>query len=203
MSRIGILGGTFNPPHNGHVELAKAALNGLGLDALLVIPAKQPPHKEVVDEPGAETRYDLCQAAFAGLDSVVVSRIEVDREGPSWMVDTVEQVRSANPTDDLFLILGEDAALSLPTWNRPEAIVSQATIAWVQRADGVPQGDVAEVVRGLGAKVEAEPLRMAPVAISSTAIRDLVGQGSAVTELVPSAVASLISERGLYHRKSV
>lgn len=203
MSRIGILGGTFNPPHNGHIQLAKAALDGLSLDSLLVVPANHPPHKEVADEPGAEVRYDLCEAAFAGIENVAVSRIELDRDEPSWMVETLNRVRSANPNEDLYLILGEDAALSLPSWNRPEEIVSQATIAWVPRADGVSHGDVAQVVRSLGSRIEAEPLKMDPVAVSSTAIRELVERGDDIRDFVPASVASMVSDRGLYHRKSL
>lgn len=203
MARIGILGGTFNPPHNGHVELAKAALRGLGLDCLLVIPAKAPPHKEIVDEPGAEARFDLCEAGFAGLDGAEVSRLELDREGPSWMVDTVGQVRDEEPDAEVFLILGEDAALSLPEWKAPEQIVANSTIAWVPRADGESRGDVGEVVRQLGSSVSAVEVPMEPVAISSTEIRGLVGDGLDIIQFVPPAVASLISERGLYHRKSV
>lgn len=202
MARIGILGGTFNPPHNGHVKMAEAALEALELDKLVVVPSGSPPHKTVSDDPGAETRFALTEAAFGGLARVEVSRIELDREGPSWMVDTLRLIGEANRSSELFLILGEDAALSLPGWKEPEQIVALARIAWVARADGSSTGDVPGVVTSLGASDAPILIQMEPVPVSSTEVRALADADSDLSEFVPLAVAALISGRGLYHRGS-
>ena len=202
MARIGIFGGTFNPPHNGHLAVARAAVERLELDSLLVVPAKTPPHKDVEDDPGAEVRFELCEQAFRGEPRVVVSRLELDREGPSWTVDTLKEVVAEHPDCELVLILGEDAALSLPTWKDPEVITGLATIAWVARADGLARGDVGEVVRSLGAPKEATLLPMDPVEVSSTSVRESFVEGRGDDALVPQGVATMISERSLYHRES-
>ena len=200
MTRIGILGGTFNPPHNGHVKLAEAAFAALDLAKLVVVPAGTPPHKALDDDPGADVRFALSEAAFGGLEGVEVSRLEVDRDGPSWMIDTLRSVGEANPDSELVLILGEDAALSLPSWKEPEQIVALAQIAWVERVDGLSNGDVSAVVRGLGAEAEAVLLEMESVPVSSTEVRALAAADSDLSEFVPPDVSALISERGLYHQ---
>jgi nicotinate-nucleotide adenylyltransferase len=203
LARIGILGGTFNPPHNGHVKLAQTAQDALVLDRLVVVPAARPPHKAVEDEPGVEVRFALCEAAFRGIAGTEVSRLEIDRNGPSWMVDTLSSLQEANLGSDLFLILGEDAAMSLPSWKDPEQIVSLAKVAWVARADETQGGDVVSVVKQLGARFEPVLLEMEPVAMSSTKVRGLAGANADLAEFVPPAVSALISEQGLYHRRSV
>jgi nicotinate-nucleotide adenylyltransferase len=203
LARIGILGGTFNPPHNGHLAVAAAGIDQLELEKLLVVPAKDPPHKEVEADPGPEVRLELCRAAFAGIDGVAVSRVEIEREGPSWTADTLVAVATDYPDDDLLLILGEDAALSLPSWKQPEVVVGLAQIAWVVRGGIDGQGSVEEVVESLGGTATPVRLEMAELDVSSTEIRERAADGVDFTDLAPLAVATMISELGLYHRKSV
>jgi len=203
LARIGILGGTFNPPHKGHLAVAAAAIDQLELEQLLVVPAKEPPHKTVEADPGPEVRFQLCKAAFADIAEIVVSRTEIEREGPSWTADTLVALGGERPHDDLILILGEDAALSLPTWRDPAVVVGLAQIAWVGRGDLDGQGSVEEVVESLGGKARPLKIEMAQLDVSSTDVRERAANGTDFTDLAPLAVATMISELGLYHRKSV
>lgn len=196
-----MLGGSFNPPHGGHVRLAEEAVSGLELDRLVVIPAGRAPHKDEVDDPGAEIRLRMCEAAFAGLPRVEVSRIELDREGPSWTADTLGDLAAADPGAEFFLVLGEDMAASLDSWREPERIVSLATIAWAPRSGagspGEGRGRIAELVAGLGGGDVVE-LQMEPVDLSSTAVRESFLNGEGGTELVSGGVLEVIESLGLY-----
>ena len=141
--RIGILGGTFNPPHLGHLICAQEAYLQLGLDRVTLIPARIPPHKPVEDEPGAEHRLELCRLAIRGdEDRFQVSDLEIRREGPSYTVDTLEELHSSAPDHELFLIVGGDIAAGLPGWHEPERVrsgepiryyVPEAVVSYVER----------------------------------------------------------------------
>jgi len=201
MARLGILGGTFNPPHNAHLGLARAARDQLGLDRVVMIPSHVPPHKPVEDEPGAEVRYELCVAACDGEQGLEASRIELDREPPSFMVDTLEQIAAENPGDELFLILGEDAAASLGSWRNPERILELTTLAWAARPDHVvPEAEerVLSVLEPFGPTQTPIRLEMAPDSASSTQVRELCQQGASLGDLVSGSVEKLILTRGLY-----
>ena len=125
--RVGILGGTFNPPHLGHLICAQEAHRELGLDRVLMIPARIPPHKPVEHEPGAEHRLELCRRAAAGDDRFEVSALELSREGPSYTVDTLHELTTNDPQAELFLIVGGDIAAGLPRWREPERVLELAT----------------------------------------------------------------------------
>lgn len=127
MARIGIYGGSFNPPHLGHIFAARKARQLLGLDKILLIPAAIPPHKAVAEgSPDGETRFALTQLAIAGETGMEVSRIELDRPGPSYTVDTLRELRESYPQDELYLLMGTDMFLSFFQWREPEAIAALA-----------------------------------------------------------------------------
>ena len=127
MARIGIYGGSFNPPHLGHIFAARKARQLLGLDKILLIPAAIPPHKAVAEgSPDGETRFALTQLAIAGETGMEVSRIELDRPGQSYTVDTLRELRESYPQDELYLLMGTDMFLSFFQWREPEAIAALA-----------------------------------------------------------------------------
>ena len=125
--RLGIFGGTFNPPHLGHLICAQEAHLQLGLDAVMLMPARIPPHKAVDDEPGPGHRLELCRLAAAGDARLDVSDLEMGREGPSYTVDTLKELHSQTPDTELFLIVGGDVAAGLPSWRDPERVLALAT----------------------------------------------------------------------------
>jgi nicotinate-nucleotide adenylyltransferase len=195
--RIGVLGGAFNPPHIGHMVLAQEALVQLELERVVLMPMGQAPHREIGDDPGRDARFELCEAAVTGDGRMEVSRLEVDREGPSYTVDTLEALRSERPDDELFWILGGDQAAKLRSWRDPDRVLELATIVAAERG----------AWRRPGIFVEASHLRnsgrllffdMPPIGVSSTMVRRRIARGQPVRYLVPDPVAELIEERGLY-----
>jgi nicotinate-nucleotide adenylyltransferase len=195
--RIGVLGGAFNPPHIGHMVLAQEALVQLDLERVVLMPMGDAPHREIVDDPGRDARRELCEAAASGDGRMEVSRLEVDREGPSYTVDTLEALRSERPDDELFWVLGGDQAANLRSWRDPERVLELATIAATERGAWRRAGIFVEAshLAGSGRLVFFE---MPPIGVSSTMIRRRVARGKPVKYLVPDAVAELIEERGLY-----
>jgi nicotinate-nucleotide adenylyltransferase len=195
--RIGILGGTFNPPHLGHLICAQEAYLQLGLDRVTLIPARVPPHKPVEDEPGAEHRLELCRLAIEGDERFDVSDIEVVRDGPSYTVDTLEELHSSAPENELFLIVGGDIAAGLPGWYRPEQVLSLATLA-VARRRGTSRAAVAGALRSLAGGERARFFRMPRIGISSTMLRDRVRAGQPIKYYVPDPVERYIHQHRLY-----
>jgi nicotinate-nucleotide adenylyltransferase len=199
MARIGLLGGTFNPPHLGHMLCAQWALEGLRLDRVLLLPVNTPPHKEIREEPGAEHRVELCRRAVAGAEGLEVSALEVERPGPSFTIDTLRALHErADPGDELTFIVGADQACGLPRWREPEGILELAELGVADRA-GMREADVVERLAGLPGA--AERLRFFPmprVDVSSSLIRRRAAEGRSLRWLVPDAVASYIAEHGLY-----
>jgi nicotinate-nucleotide adenylyltransferase len=195
--RLGIFGGTFNPPHLGHLVCAQEAYLQLGLDRVMLMPARIPPHKAVDDEPGPEHRLELCCRAVAGDPRFAVSEVEMRRDGPSYTVDTLEELHSQDPDTELFLIVGGDVAAGLPRWHEPERVLSHATLAIAQRR-GTPRASITEALAALPGGERASFFRMPGVAFSSTMVRDRVRSGQPIRYIVPDGVASYINEHGLY-----
>jgi nicotinate-nucleotide adenylyltransferase len=195
--RIGILGGTFNPPHLGHLICAQEAYLQLGLDRLTLIPARIPPHKPVEEEPGPEHRLRLCRLAIQGDDRFDVSDLEINREGPSYTVDTLEELHRSAPEHELFLIVGGDIAAGLPNWREPERVLSLATLAIAKRR-GTSRAAVDDALRVLRGGEEAQFFRMPRIAISSTMLRDRVRAGESIRYYVPDPVVSYIDHHHLY-----
>ncbi len=181
--RIGVLGSLCNPPHAGHAALARNAASQLGLDYVLLIPTGLPAHRE---EPvvSAAMRLQLAQAAACDEPILVASSIEVERPGPSYMADTLEQL--ADTAGELVLLLGADQFAALDRWHDPERIRRLARVAVAPRP-GVP------IAAGL-----VEIIEMDPMEVTSSDIRRRIALGEPVTGLVSPAVEALIQYEGLY-----
>jgi nicotinate-nucleotide adenylyltransferase len=191
------MGGTFNPPHLGHLVCAQEAYIQLHLDRVMLIPARIPPHKPVDDEPGAEHRLELCRLAVEGDERFSVSALETGRAGPSYTVDTLEELKSSAPENELFLILGGDVAAGLPSWREPERVLSLATVAVAKRR-GTARAAVDSALRSLPGGERAQFFRMPRIAVSSTFVRRRVRAGQPIRYLVPDAVAAYIDQHQLY-----
>jgi len=195
--RVGILGGTFNPPHLGHLVCAQEAYLQLGLDRVMLIPARIPPHKPVEDEPGPEHRLELCRLAVEGDERFSVSDLETFRPGPSFTVDTLQELHATEPDNELFLIVGGDVAAGLPLWNEPERVLELARLAVAKRR-GTPRSRVDQALAGLRGGQRAEFFRMPRIGISSTLLRRRVRAGEPIRYLVPDAVERYIGAQRLY-----
>ena len=203
MTLTGILGGTFNPPHVGHLICAQEALSELGLDRVLLMPVHTPPHKPAQADPGIEHRVELCRRATAGDPRLEVSRVEADRPGPSFTVDTLRVLHDlANPGDQLTFIVGGDQAHGFPGWREPEAILELAELAVAER-EGVDHGAVIERLAGLrGVPERVRFFAMPRLDVSSSLIRGRVAEGRTLRWLVPDDVVAYIDEAGLYRSEA-
>ena len=201
--RLGIFGGTFNPPHNGHLTAAETACRLLGLDRVLFIPAALPPHKplpEGTPEPGIRLR--LTEAAVAGLPWAGVSGMELARTGASYTADTVDAMARETPNAQLWLLVGSDNFLGLHTWHQPERIFDRCTVAAFKRDDEPEeplQAQQAMLAERYGARTAILPHD--PVVISSTELRALIARGEG-REYVPDRVWELMKALGLYGMQS-
>ncbi len=221
---LGILGGTFNPPHRGHIALARHAREELLLERVLLMPARLSPGKPVEEDPGPGSRLEMCRLALADVAGVGVCAREIEREGPSYTVDTLRALHASHPGTSLTLILGADVARTLPAWREAGELLALAGLAVALRA-GAGREEVSEALAPLlreagkaesgraesdqaesdRAKVARRPrarhlsfLSMPPIDVSSSIVRERVRCGLPVEELVGSAVASHIAEHGLY-----
>jgi nicotinate-nucleotide adenylyltransferase len=195
--RTGILGGAFNPPHTGHLVCAQEAFVQLELDRLLFVPVGQAPHRDLEGDPGAEARLEMVELAVGDDERFGVSRAELDRQGPSYTSDTLRGLREASPGDELFLILGGDQAATLSTWHEPEQVLSQATVAVVERSNWSRNAIGIKLSRLQGARA-IRYLDMPLIQISSSQVRRRVAEGLPVRYLVPDKVADYIESNGLY-----
>jgi nicotinate-nucleotide adenylyltransferase len=198
LANVGLLGGTFNPPHLGHLLCAQSAAIAFGLDEVRLIPANVPPHKTVPDDPGVEVRVEMCRLAVAADPLLSVSRAEADRPGPSFTADTLRALHDAEPDHQLTFIVGADMARSLRSWRDPEAVLSLARLAVAER-DGVTREEILTGLEGLpGAPERVGFFDMPRFDVSSSMIRERTGAGVPIRHLVPDAVAEYVQARGLY-----
>jgi nicotinate-nucleotide adenylyltransferase len=189
--RIGLFGGTFDPPHNAHVALARSALDALQLDELRWIPAGAPWQKSRAISERAH-REAMVRAAIAGEARFVLDRIELERKGPSYTLDTVRALRASHPRAQLFLVIGADQFAGLHTWHGWRELLGLVTLAVANRPGPTPPVDAA-VQR---AARHVVPLPMLDV--SATEIRARVARGEAIDALVPPVVARYIETHALY-----
>ena len=197
--KIGIYGGTYNPPHTGHMQAAKQAIQILNLDKLLLIPDRIAPHKEIpAGSPAPEQRLQMLRIAAAGQLEMEVSDIELKREGPSFSYLTVEQLRAQYPDAELILLMGTDMFLSFHTWREPERITKEATLGVFYRGERGEREKILAKKKEMedkGAKVELVENEILP--ISSTQLRRLIAFHCA-GEFLPAGVGDFIREHGLY-----
>jgi nicotinate-nucleotide adenylyltransferase len=188
--RIGLFGGTFDPIHRGHVEVAESVWRALGLDRMLVVVANEPWQKQDRPVTPAEDRFAMVSAALAGRPGLEPSRIELDRGGPSYTVDTVRDLLEPEPEAEIVVVVGGDVVTGLDGWHQPEALRQLATLAIVDRP-GVPVADPPPGWRYVHVPV-------APPDVSSTDLRARLEAGEPVHDDLPESVIRCISERGLY-----
>lgn len=191
---MGIFGGTFDPPHVGHVAVATDVADALSLDRVLWIPAGEPPHKPTGSASPGELRLAMVRAAAKADERFTVETIELERPGPSYMIDTVRALRRRLPEAELFLIVGADQLRVFDTWREPEGIVAQVRLVVMDR-----EGESAEAAaRDLPAAAEALFVPVRRIDVSSTEVRERVRAGLDVRALVPPGVHEIIERERLY-----
>jgi nicotinate-nucleotide adenylyltransferase len=199
--RLGLLGGTFDPVHLGHLLLAECCREQLPLDRVLFLPAAVPPHKRDRELTAASERIEMLELAIAGHERFAVSRLEIDRGGVSYTVDTLRHFRQEDPAGDLFLLIGADMLRDLPHWREAEDVCRLAIVAAVRRAGGgdldfTALADVASSERiDLFRRHQVE---MPAIGLCSTGIRRRVAAGQSIRYQTPRAVEKYIETHGLY-----
>jgi nicotinate-nucleotide adenylyltransferase len=191
------LGGAFNPPHDGHLLLARTAVDQLGLDRVLLVPTGKAPHKVIEHNPGADVRLRLTELAAEGEDRIEASDIEVRREGLSYTYLTLEELHDEDPERELTFLMGADMAAALPSWEKPERVVELAGLGIAARP-GVDLADVETALQLLGAADRGEIIAMPECEISSSMVRERAAAGEPLEGLVPTPVAEMIEREGLY-----
>lgn len=195
--RIGVLGGTFDPVHNGHLHIAEALRHALGLDRIVWVPAGRPPHKQGQIVSSDEDRLQMLRLALAGSPADEVSLVDLERNGPSYTADTLEALTHHFDRARLFFLMGEDSLRDFPTWHDPNRILDLADLAVAGRP-GV-DADLEKVARDLpGIDGRVHLVSTAELAISSSDIRRRVRAHESIRGLVPPAVADYIQQHHLY-----
>ena len=184
--RLGVFGGTFDPPHIGHLVAAQDALSVLHLDRVILVPARVPPHKLHRPVTPGEIRLELVQAAVGGDPRFEVDDEELRRPGPSWTIDTLRALSERRPGSRLFLLLGTDQFSEFGTWRDPDGIRRLAEVAVLSRAGEAPASEGCISVP------------VTRIDVTSTDIRQRVAEGRPIRYLVPAAVEALIGRYGLY-----
>jgi nicotinate-nucleotide adenylyltransferase len=189
LPRIGILGGTFDPPHNGHIAIAKAALSECELQKVLFIPAKYPPHKPVDKVTPERDRVQMLELAIKDYSEFEMSDIELKREGPSYTIDTLQEIKKLYSGVEIIFIIGADNILEIESWYRPDEILQAATVVAFNRPGFDLRGKYESKIK---------MLKMSPVDISSSEIRDKIRANESIKDLVPAAVREYIEKNSLY-----
>jgi nicotinate-nucleotide adenylyltransferase len=202
---LGILGGTFNPPHLGHLAIAREAHQELGLDRVLLMPAASIAHKpagaDPGADPGAEHRLRMCRLLVEDAmdpSALTACALEVERGGNTYTVDTLEELHGRHPHAQMTLIVGADTARTLPSWREPARLLALADLA-VARRTGVSDQAVLQSVPSPG---RVRFLHTPPLEVSSSTVRERLARGEQVDDLVGGAVAGYISEHGLYRARA-
>lgn len=202
MRRVGWFGGSFNPPHVGHLILAEMARSECDLDEILFMPAKNPPHKPAKGLAPAKHRCRMVELAVEGNDAFTVSRLELDREGPSYTLRTARELTERlSPDAELFLILGADSVRDLPEWWKAGELLAEMNFI-VLRRPGYSLGDLSHVEEAFGPgavdKLQDAVVDAPLLDISSTAIRERVAARGSIRYLVPDPVRRYIHAKGVY-----
>lgn len=189
-SQLGVFGGTFDPPHFGHLIVARDAVDELALDRVLLVLSARPPHRCDADVTPAAVRWAMLEAAVADDPLLEASDLEMRRPGPSYTADTLAELRRRDPAARLVLLMGVDQWRQLEGWHEPERIGRFATVAVMERAG--------EAAKGLGLGVPWRHCPVTRVEISSTGIRARVRARRSIRHMVPDSVRSIIEREGLY-----
>ena len=200
--RIGIFGGSFNPPHLGHKRLADEMMKTAKLDKILIIPAGTPPHKSTKELAGETQRLEMCKLTFNG-EKYQVSDIEFKRQGKSYTVDTINQLKKIYPNDELFLIIGSDMLLSFHRWYRYEQILKNVTLCVATRENEVLSNELLDYAKNVLHLKENEIniSQTPPYVCSSTDIRDKIKDDKSVIDFLSKEVNEYIMENNIYADK--
>ena len=199
MTRIGIYGGTFSPPHNGHIAAAKAFMEQMWLDFLYVIPTATPPHKEMDVPMDAAHRLEMCRLAFSDVEGVYVSDMEIRRGGRSYTVDTLREL--TGPDRRLFLLCGTDMMLTLDQWREPEEIFKLSYPVYIRREkDAILDQKIVQKIAEYNQKYGKVVRRIVtePIELSSNLVRERLKNGEDVLHLIPESVEKYIRDNHLY-----
>ncbi len=200
--RWGILGGTFDPIHHGHLAIAEAAREELGLERVLFVPAGQPPHRSNPPGASAEDRAAMVALAIADAPAFALSRLELDRDGPSYTADTLTAL-AGGPATDLRFILSAEAFAEFPTWHRAERVLALCRLVVLPR-EGHPAPDLPALIARLPALDGRVTLLDGPrIRLSASEVRGRAAAGLSVRYLVPDAVAAYIADHRLYRARDV
>ena len=200
MRKLAMFGGTFNPIHNAHIGLARAFADSLGLDAVLLIPTRVPPHKAAPDIAPGEDRLAMCRLAAEEDGRFAVSDLELRRAGPSYSADTLKALQSIYPDASLYFIMGADMFLTVQNWVRPQEIYARAVLC------SAPREDVSlaalerhgEFLRAQGARTALLDLPLMPY--SSPGVRAALREGKSIEQMVPPQVARYLESHSLYRK---
>jgi nicotinate-nucleotide adenylyltransferase len=199
--RLGLYGGSFDPVHYGHLLLAECCRESLALDEVWLIPAAVPPHKQGRERAAAKHRLEMLELALAGHEQIKASRLEIDRGGVSYTVETLAEVNTLHPAASLFLLMGADSLKDLPTWRQPDRICALSIPAVVRRG-GAPAPDFSVLAPLVSPErlsmIRAAQVQMPLVELSSTELRERAAAGKSLRYRTPRAVEKYIETHGLY-----
>jgi nicotinate-nucleotide adenylyltransferase len=199
--RIGVLGGTFDPIHHGHLSVAEECRHRLKLDRVLFLPAGDPPHKRGKKITQAKHRVAMVEMAIASNPAFALSRIDVDRPGPSYTIGALDELRARHPDAKLWFLMGGDSLADLLTWHHPERLIELARVAATNRP-GAPKPDPKALDPKLpGASKRIDVVDIPWLDISGSGLRQRVARGQPIKYLLPEAVERYVLENDLYRRK--
>lgn len=201
MFKTGIMGGTFNPVHKAHIELAKQAYEQLNLDKILFIPSKNPPHKKNSDIASDEHRFNMLKLATAPYDYFELSDIELKREGTTYTLDTVSALKNANPETEYSFIIGGDSLMKFLNWRNPKEIVKYCRIVAAGRYGYTKeQLEEQQTLINQSLNTTIDFIDVPDMAISSEMIRTLLAEGSSARDYLPEQVYEYIQKHKLYQK---
>ena len=201
-TRVGVLGGTFDPPHVGHLWLATLAADTLSLDRILLMPAAQPPHKRGRRMSSATERLLMARLAIAGDPRLELCAVEMERPGPSFTVDSIAELQRLRPEDELVLVMAADSLAQIDTWREPERLLELVHWAVGPRPGSELPSRVTLRERFGSAAARIHLLEGPALDVSASEIRRRVAVGRAIRYLVPRAVEEMILDRGLYRGRT-
>ncbi len=197
--RTGILGGTFNPIHTGHLILAEQAYNEFGLDEVLIMPSGVSYQKKGMDMPDKDTRLEMCRIAVGDIPYFRISDMEIRRDGDTYTADTIEELNRSEPDTDLYFILGGDSLRGMKNWKDPDRIFKGCTVlAALRDRDSIESVSdlIGEYEKEYGAKISI--LHTPNIDISSSMIREFIREGRSVRYYVPESLRAYLLENGIY-----